>query len=64
MYLNFKNFYKFLIILKEKITNNLIQFFTKYEMMNLLCFLIILNLKKIKEISPRDKIKYKSTCFK
>ena len=28
-------------------------------MMNLLCFLIILNLKKIKEISPRDKIKYK-----
>ena len=59
MYLNFKNFYKFLIILKEKIINNLIPFFTKYEMMNLLCFLIILNLKKIKEISPRDKIKYR-----
>ena len=59
MYLNLKNSYKFLISLHEKIINNLIPFFTRYEMMNLLSLFIILNLKKIKEISPRDKIKYK-----
>ena len=48
MYLNLKNSYKFLISLHEKIINNLIPFFTRYEMMNLLSLFIILNLKKIK----------------
>ena len=59
MYLKLISFYKFLITLNEKIINKLIPFFVKHKMMNLLCILVILNLKKMKEIGPQNKVKYK-----
>ena len=49
--------YKISRIFKEKIIFNLIKFFVKHELINLLCILILLNLKKIKEIEPKEKIK-------
>lgn len=37
----------------------LIPFLVKYKMTNLLCFLLVLNLKKIKKIAPKKKVKHK-----
>lgn len=41
------------------INNVMIKFFVNHQLINLLCLLMILNLKKIKEVLPKKKIKYK-----
>ena len=44
--------------ISKKINNLLIRFFIKKQMLNLLCFLMIFNLKRIKELIPRKKISH------
>tara|TARA_A100000164_G_scaffold365943_1_gene386132 strand:- start:1851 stop:3203 length:1353 start_codon:yes stop_codon:yes gene_type:complete len=44
----------------ELINKVFIPILVKNEMFNLLCFLLILNLKKIKKIKPKKRIKYKA----
>ena len=51
------------MIIKDKILGMinkiLIPLLVKYKMTNLLCFLLVLNLKKIKKIAPKKKVKHK-----
>ena len=51
------------MIIKDKILGMinkiLIPLLVKYKMTNLLCFLLVLNLKKIKKIAPKKKLSIK-----
>lgn len=43
----------------RRLNSILIPFLVKYEMVNLLCWLLIFSLKKIKKVSPINRSKYK-----
>lgn len=51
--------YSVFTIIVVKITNILIPFLVKYKMVNSLCFLIILSLKRLSDLKPYNKVKYK-----
>ena len=51
--------YNTFIIIIQKITNIIIPVLVKYKMVNSLSFLIILSLKKIEVLKPKNKMKYK-----
>ena len=52
--------YKIRLKILSVINKVLIRFFVKYKFFNLLSYLLILNLSKIKEISPNKNFKHKA----
>lgn len=59
MYSILRDTYNLLGKINLKINDVLIPFLIKFKMINLLCLLMILNVKKIRSIRPKSKIKYK-----
>ena len=60
MHLRFHYIYNILSKIKEKINKILINFFVNNEMHKFLCFLLIVNLRKIKQIKPQNHTKFKA----
>ena len=60
MHLRLHYIYNILSKIKEKINKILITFFVNNEMHKFLCFLLIVNLRKIKQIKPQNHTKFKA----
>ena len=59
MHLSINIIRRFINNFRKKLNKILISFFIKNNYINLLCYLFILNFKKIKQIEPKNKIKFK-----